>query len=90
MGASLSTSGHRPSRLCIFKLHQVIADGLSSVDHPVSMDKILYLSERMFYQEGTTDAGYLDQCGKLRNQLGGMSQVGAISFLYGFHYITWA
>ena len=39
------------------------------------MDKMLYLSERMFYQEGTTDAGYLDQCARLRNQLGGMSQV---------------
>lgn len=36
---------------------------------------MLYLSERMFYQEGTTDAGYLDQCARLRNQLGGMSQV---------------
>lgn len=39
------------------------------------MDKILYLSERMLYQDGTTDASYLDQCARLRNQLGGMSQV---------------
>lgn len=42
---------------------------------PVSMDKMLYLSERMFYQEGTTDEGYLDECARLRSQLGGMSQV---------------
>lgn len=48
---------------------------MSSVGAPVSMDKMLYLSERMFYQEGTTDAGYLDQCARLRNQLGGISQV---------------
>lgn len=39
------------------------------------MDKMVYLSERMFFQEGTTDAGYLDQCARLRNQLGGMTQV---------------
>lgn len=54
---------------------KVIADAVSSVGAPVSMDKMLYLSERMFYQEGTTDAGYLDQCARLRNQLGGMTQV---------------
>lgn len=48
---------------------------MSSVGAPVSMDKMLYLSERMFYQEGTTDEGYLDECARLRSQLGGMSQV---------------
>ena len=42
------------------------------------MDKMVYLSERMFYQEGTTDAGYLDQCARLRSQLGGMTQVGGM------------
>lgn len=40
------------------------------------MEKMVYLSERMFYQEGTTDAGYLDLCARLRSQLGGMTQVG--------------
>lgn len=54
---------------------QVITDAVSSVGAPVSMDKMVYLSERMFFQEGTTDAGYLDQCARLRNQLGGMTQV---------------
>ncbi|CBJ27230.1 conserved unknown protein [Ectocarpus siliculosus] len=55
--------------------HKVVEDAVSSVGAPVSMDKMLYLSERMFYQEGTTDEGYLDECARLRSQLGGMSQV---------------
>lgn len=61
--------------LSLFSSVQVIADAVGSVGAPVSMDKMVYLSERMFYQEGTTDAGYLDQCARLRNQLGGMTQV---------------
>ncbi|CAM9327973.1 unnamed protein product, partial [Scytosiphon promiscuus] len=55
--------------------HGVIADSVNSVGPPVSMDKTIYLSERMFYQDGATDARYLEQCAELRNQLGGMSQV---------------
>ncbi|CAB1098104.1 unnamed protein product [Ectocarpus sp. CCAP 1310/34] len=55
--------------------HKVVEDAVSSVGAPVSMDKMLYLSERMFYQEGATDEGYLDECARLRSQLGGMSQV---------------
>ncbi|CAM9275179.1 unnamed protein product [Ectocarpus fasciculatus] len=55
--------------------HKIVEDAVSSVGAPVSMDKMLYLSERMFYQEGTTDEGYLDECARLRSQLGGMSQV---------------
>ena len=54
---------------------QVVATALSLVGRPVSMDKVIYLSERMFYQEGTMNAGYLDQCAKLRSELGGMTQV---------------
>ncbi|CAN0077716.1 unnamed protein product, partial [Sphacelaria rigidula] len=54
---------------------QVIADIMSSVGPAVSMDKTIFLSERMFYQEGTTDSRYLDQCLQLRRQLGGMTQV---------------
>lgn len=61
----------------------MIADALGSVGPPVSMDKMVYLSERMFYQEGTTDAGYLDQCARLRSQLGGMTQVGGMVRLSG-------
>lgn len=53
-----------------------MSDALSSVGPRVSLDKIVYLSERMFYQEGTSDAAYLDQCARLRGQLGGMTQVG--------------
>lgn len=64
-----------PALSSLYLHGKVIADAVSSVGPPVSMDKMLYLSERMFYQEGTTDAGYLDQCARLRNQLGGMSQV---------------
>ncbi|CAN0420386.1 unnamed protein product, partial [Discosporangium mesarthrocarpum] len=53
---------------------QVISEVLSGVTLDVSMDKVLFLTERMFYQEGTSDAGYLDLCARLRDQLGGMSQ----------------
>lgn len=73
--AAISSFPPPPDRPLKFDVQQVIADALGSVGLPVSMDKMIYLSERMFYQEGMTDAGYLDQCARLRNQLGGMTQV---------------
>lgn len=54
---------------------QVLVDVLGSTGRNVAMEKLVFLTERMFYQESASDAGYLELCTRFRQQLGGVTQV---------------
>ncbi|CAM9530507.1 unnamed protein product, partial [Phaeothamnion confervicola] len=55
---------------------RAIDQGLEGRQGPLDLDKLLYLSERVYFSEdNVVDDAYLQRCGRLRQIFGGLSQV---------------